>query len=223
MTTSIEYALMSGASYISTRDRINQFPTPDGWTLTRHANPENGSGFEAVTFTNGTEIVISYAGTGPGVADWIHGNVPLAMGVLSDQLQQAADYYLAVKAINPRAEITITGHSLGGGLASLIAVMFGERAFTFDQAPFLKSAQFFVDTDFEGNQTVRSVAQGLRSYLAGHATAAQLAKLDAYIAANNPDNLAPVAGDTLAGRETAVTNYNVQGEVLIEPIGVSNI
>ena len=31
MTTAIEYALVAGASYISTRDDVNQFPIPQGW------------------------------------------------------------------------------------------------------------------------------------------------------------------------------------------------
>lgn len=31
MTTTIEYALMAGASNISNRSGINKFPVPDGW------------------------------------------------------------------------------------------------------------------------------------------------------------------------------------------------
>jgi hypothetical protein len=66
VTTAIEYALMSGAAYISNRLEINRFPAPDGWT--KVINPDSyfknpDSGFEAVSFTNGTEIVISFAGT----------------------------------------------------------------------------------------------------------------------------------------------------------------
>jgi hypothetical protein len=32
MTTTLEYALMAGGSYISTRTEINRFDTPAGWT-----------------------------------------------------------------------------------------------------------------------------------------------------------------------------------------------
>lgn len=32
MTIEIEYALMAGASYLSTRALINQFPIPTGWS-----------------------------------------------------------------------------------------------------------------------------------------------------------------------------------------------
>lgn len=41
-----------------------------------------------------------------------------------------------------------------------------------------------------------------------------MAALDAYIEANNPLNPIPDFGATLAGREAAVTNHNVQGEFL---------
>src|ERR1035438_10371981 len=144
--TAIDYALMAGASYISNRDLINSFPVPSGWLGVRQDNQP--SGFEAISFINGTsiatstDIVISFAGTDfsqPGT-DFLHGNIPLALGRVSDQLKQAADYYLQVKALNPGATITLTGHSLGGGIAALIGVFFGQTTFTFDQAPFALTA-----------------------------------------------------------------------------------
>lgn len=171
--TAIDYALMAGASYISTRAEVNQFPAPAGWVGTKHDNPPN-SGFEAISFVptgttlaTSTEIVISFAGTAT-VEDWTHGNIPLAAGNLSDQLRQAADYYLQVKASAPAgATISFTGHSLGGGLAALMAVLFDESAFTFDQAPFRNTALAFASTDANGNTITRSAAQDLRAYLTG--------------------------------------------------------
>ncbi len=135
MTTAIEYAVMAGRAYQTTRAQINWFPVPDGWVEYFHVpnNPDypqftGADGFEAVAFqniANPNEVVISFAGTGPGLLDWTHGNIPLAAGNLSDQLRQAADYYLQVKASAPAGTaISFTGHSLGGGLASLMAVLF---------------------------------------------------------------------------------------------------
>ena len=219
MATAIEYALMAGASYISTRDDVNQFPIPQGWA--KVVNPDSYfrdpvSGFEAISFAKGTEIVISFAGTGPGWGDWIYGNTPLALGNLSDQLRQAADYYLQVKAGAPvGATISFTGHSLGGGLASLMAVLFGESAFTFDQAPFLNSAKTTIIADpITGGFVSRSVAIDLRAYLEGRASPDILAPLEAFIAASDPFNPNPIAADTLAAREARVTDINVQGEIL---------
>jgi hypothetical protein len=63
MITIIEYALMAGASYISTRSDPNKFPVPEDWV--RIGRDVKDSGFEAATFQKGSEIVISFAGTYP--------------------------------------------------------------------------------------------------------------------------------------------------------------
>ncbi|MFO0701086.1 MAG: lipase family protein [Nitrospira sp.] len=81
----------------------------------------------------------------------------MATGAGADQLRQAAEYYLQVKAANPNVTVTFTGHSLGGGLAALMGVFFGKQAVTFDQAPFANSAELsLIPPD---------VAANLRSYL----------------------------------------------------------
>lgn len=223
MTTAIEYALMAGRAYQTTRapNGINWFPVPTGWSEFLHIPndilPSTG-GFEMSAFqntANPNEIVISYAGTGPfWSGDWTNGNVPLAFGNLSEQLKQAADYYLQVRALNSGATITFTGHSLGGGLASLMAVLFDESAFTFDQAPFRNSAEGYLFTDSNGFNTTRSVALSLRTYLEGSVPDSMLARLDAYIVALDVFNTNRIWADTLAARETKVTDINVQGEIL---------
>ena len=65
MTTTIEYTLMAGASNVSNRDIINRIPIPSdsGWYAIAgsYRNLSSGSGFEAVSFIKGNEIVISFA------------------------------------------------------------------------------------------------------------------------------------------------------------------
>ena len=95
MATTIQYALMAGASYISTRTEQNWFPTPQGWSeRTEFRRRDISSGFEAVTFQQGTEIVISFAGTNPNDGILPPGpdntaNIGLATGVGSVQLSVA--------------------------------------------------------------------------------------------------------------------------------------
>ncbi|OFZ68762.1 MAG: hypothetical protein A2V79_10845 [Betaproteobacteria bacterium RBG_16_56_24] len=184
MANAIEYALMAGRAYQTTRGQINWLPDLQslGWTEFFHVPDPITSitttrGFEAISFQRGNEIVISFAGTGSGV-DWL-ANLANGIGLTSDQLRQAADYYFQVKAANPGATINFTGHSLGGGLASLMAVFFGEGAVTFDQAPFRNAASISVANDLvsylsdpargydtpELSQTLVQTLQGLNNFI----------------------------------------------------------
>jgi hypothetical protein len=52
MATELQYALMAGGAYFSTRRQLNRFPTPDGWAQLG-TSLDNGSGFEAVAFQSG--------------------------------------------------------------------------------------------------------------------------------------------------------------------------
>ncbi len=147
MATTIEYALLAGASYYDTRTAINRFPAPKDWAVVSRIPENSTTGFEASAYKNSltNEIVISYAGTNPNsLFDPDNAaNIGLATGFGSVQLLQAAEYYLAIKN-NPLYQgctITLTGHSLGGGLAALMGVFFGVETHTFDQAPFANSAQ----------------------------------------------------------------------------------
>jgi hypothetical protein len=64
MAITLEYALLSGAAYRSTRTPINRFPVPNAyrWGEILYLNLPD-SGFKAIALQKGTEIVISFAGT----------------------------------------------------------------------------------------------------------------------------------------------------------------
>jgi len=97
MTAStVDYALMAGAAYFSTRDVINRLPFPEGSGWSRLAGgfdhrQDDSSGFEAAAFVKGGEIVISFAGTYPDdiSGDWLQANAPLVFGGMSPQLFDA--------------------------------------------------------------------------------------------------------------------------------------
>lgn len=147
-TIPVQYSLMAGSAYFSTRGDVNRIPFPDsdGWQRLPGYNfrQDDTTGFEATAFTRGTgsnqEIVISFAGTYNGT-DWAVANMPLSLGAMSPQLLQAAQYYEDIKrSAYPNTKISFTGHSLGGGLAALMGVFFNKEAITFDPAPFRLAA-----------------------------------------------------------------------------------
>jgi hypothetical protein len=63
MASTLDLALLAGASYNDNRSAINRFPVPSGWTLYSAVPSDPQTGFEARAFQSSTEIVISYAGT----------------------------------------------------------------------------------------------------------------------------------------------------------------
>lgn len=204
----LDRALMAGAAYFSTRDVINRFPVPQGWTeRIENRVRDDSTGFEARTFQKGNEIVISFAGTNPDDGFLPPGpdntaNILLGLGFSSVQLTQAAEYYLQVReqvlATNSYVTFSFTGHSLGGGLAALMGVFFGQKAVTFDQAPFAQSA---IPSLLPG------VAENLLSELLtrGYSVTA-LAGLTDYLQRRAVSGGIP--------NSDLVTSINVQGELL---------
>lgn len=110
---------------------------------------DQDAGFYAVAYHWNGETIISYRGTdNPGFwADEIAGGSDVwngyGTGVGSPYAEQgrlAAEFYQAVTGTqigDPLTEsATLTGHSLGGGLAGLIGALYHEDAVLFDNMPF---------------------------------------------------------------------------------------
>ena len=104
---------------------------PDGYVLSEIGGGDNG--FKTRIYkneSNPNEIIIAYAGT-DNPADFIS-DIQMAIDKLPDQYTQALNTYNRIKSENPNANITITGHSLGGSLAQLVAAKTGAEATTFN-------------------------------------------------------------------------------------------
>jgi len=138
-----------------------------------------GSGFSAAAFRNPdtNEIVISYEGSHPGVGDafkefwgnwdgdafqdWIAHDAGMFIGLNKPQPSQALSFYERVKeATNANKEqITITGHSLGGGLADIVAARYGSPGVSFNSAQFLDVGYWYfpdaMSEHFEGADLFR--------------------------------------------------------------------
>lgn len=138
MPSDIEYALFSTRVYAAS-DR-NRTGVPAGWTELTWQADYNLSGFSAGAYRRGNEVVIAYTGTNESI-DWLSNGLAGTGLLPAPQIFDAMRFYLEVKAANSDAtSFTFTGHSLGAGLASLMAVFFDKQATVFDEAPFQPSA-----------------------------------------------------------------------------------
>lgn len=93
------------------------------------------SAFRARVYLNGegagAQYVVSFRGS-TDASDW-KANAQQALGLPSDQYARALMIARAIDR-HPDANVTLTGHSLGGGLASAAALASGRDAATFNAA-----------------------------------------------------------------------------------------
>jgi hypothetical protein len=115
------------------------------------------SGFFGAAFRKTDEVIVAYRGTEPdSLGDWI-ADAAFASRLLerlNPQIGDAVDLFRAVQAEYPDAILTITGHSLGGGLAQKAAMSFNIPATTFNGPGALHAANHdehmrFLHGDFD--------------------------------------------------------------------------
>ncbi len=173
----------------------NKIGVPEGWSMIDW-QPDRWTGFSAGVYKNNktNEIVISFTGTND-TADKI--NWSGGAGLPAFQIFDAMGYYMAFKNAYPTANITFTGHSLGGGLASLMAVFFDKQATVFDEMP----------SQFAALSQAVLTAAAIGMIASGYSDE----KFSLYLK----------SGGLLAlTREANVTNYYIEGEIL-QPLRTS--
>ncbi|HEY0333276.1 MAG TPA: hypothetical protein VGC74_06125, partial [Stenotrophomonas sp.] len=136
MANVLDYAMLSNRVYF--RPDTNRTELARDWSELRWLPDSPETGFSAGVYQKGSEIVISFTGTNENF-DWVT-NLPAGMGLGGIQLKQAMKLVMDTMQQYPGATISFTGHSLGGGIASLMAVFFDKKATIFDPAPFQQTA-----------------------------------------------------------------------------------
>jgi len=129
MITQQTYALLALTVYQTAVK--NTLDLPPNWTQIPQPTGTDGFAYAVYRNTATNEIVISFRGTDNDFGDWMT-NLGLS---LSQEKQAAAVYARVLKDYGADANITFTGHSLGGGLAGTMAVWFNHTAVVFDPAP----------------------------------------------------------------------------------------
>jgi fermentation-respiration switch protein FrsA (DUF1100 family) len=102
------------------------------------------AGFFAQAYSYQGETIISYRGT-DGLNDVLNGWTVGAGWTDVVQSNLSVEFYKAATGrdvFSPTipTNITLTGHSLGGGLAGFVSMLSGAKAVTFDHMPFVAAA-----------------------------------------------------------------------------------
>lgn len=117
--------ILSGHTYHN-----RKFELPEGWQELTSYSATNG--FQATVYKKGNDIAISYRGT-DSLGDFILSDIPIGTKILLPaQYKNANEVYKEIKQMYPKANITLTGHSLGGSLAQLISAENNCPAVTFN-------------------------------------------------------------------------------------------
>lgn len=125
----------AGLAYDAKKGEVYKFPNGKQWKVV-DLSEDTKSGFRAVALRSidagDDRIVVSFAGTRDG-KDWKN-NVGQGFGLPTKQYNEAVQFADKWKQSNG-ANVILTGHSLGGGLASYASVKTGLHATAVNSAP----------------------------------------------------------------------------------------
>lgn len=136
----LEFSETKGASdlaYRANQGEIYRFPNGESWKVVDVKDDSNTS-FRAIalksTDPNDHRVIVAYAGTTfTDLKDW-KANLGQGTGLPTKQYGQAVDFANKWKATEG-SSVILTGHSLGGGLASYAAIKTNLHATAINSAP----------------------------------------------------------------------------------------
>ena len=146
------------------------FSGVDNYNLVAPATVDSADGFLAEAFQDSNQIVIAFRGTNPNffdsptstllnlIADYSFADTT-PNSTLKNEVTDAANFLASIRSKFPYANITITGHSLGGALAQMIGNASGYTSVGFD-AP---GSRFFLPYLTQQLSAAKSAGDGQTS------------------------------------------------------------
>lgn len=185
----LSFAETKGASQLAYGANVGEaYRFPDGrtWNVV-DVQTDSRSGFRAIALKpadpTDRRTIVAYAGSQDG-ADW-RNNIQQGLGLPSRQYSQAVDFANKWRAIDG-SSVRLTGHSLGGGLASYASIKTNLPATAVNAAPLALNR--FSLNPFENRRDAARITQ---YYVPGEALTAYD---DAALANVRPGNAIAVRG-----------------------------
>ena len=131
MANCLDYAKIASAVYNTGKTQYYEDPAGhmvDDWTVQKwETGSLLGDGFQGGIWQRGNDVVVGFCGThlaqkyGKGVND-VLADLKIGLRILPNQCKSARHLVRAAKQIAKGRRVSVTGHSLGGGLAQVVGL-----------------------------------------------------------------------------------------------------
>jgi len=147
MANCLDYAKIAYAAYFKSANQYYSDPPGhmvDAWKVQKwETGSLFGDGFQGGIWQNDTDVIVGCCGTNPGqkgkFLQDLSADLKIGLRILPNQCSSARQMVKEAKKIANGRKVSVTGHSLGGGLSQVVG-LWEEVPFVTFNAPAMKHA-----------------------------------------------------------------------------------
>ena len=164
MANCLDYAKIAYAAYFKATAQYYAEPPGhmvDDWRVQKwESGTFWGDGFQGGIWQNDTDVVVGCCGTNPKqigkfLSD-LSADIRIGFGILPNQCSSARAMVKAAKQVAAGRRVSVTGHSLGGGLAQVVGVWENVPFVTFNAPAMARSIKLSHANIFKPQMMARS-------------------------------------------------------------------